>query len=98
MKPVHEENWKIGDGSFVVSDSPLPAGIGINGADDPHYGGFLVAESIAEPYRKPIAAVPAMIRFIRRVAFEPIGHPEATHKEILIMVEQEAEALLESMK
>ena len=41
-----------------------------------------------------IAAAPKMLAFIRRVAWEPIGASEASHKEILEIIEAEAKQLL----
>ena len=40
------------------------------------------------------AAAEGMLAFVRRVAFEPIGHAEASHAEILAMLTAEARALL----
>lgn len=105
MKPVHAENWKAGaNGSSVVSDTLMPEPFGIRGADaTDYYGGYLVAESIAKPYITPIAAVPQMIRFIQRVAFDyiciaPAGSAEATDKQVLDQLTAEAREILKTIK
>ena len=37
---------------------------------------------------------PAMLEALRRIAFEPIGHPEASPAQVLIQIADEARAII----
>jgi hypothetical protein len=58
--------WRVGAGSYVISDNPAP---GIGGSDDlDGYGGHLICESVNAPNARLIAAAPRLLSVLKRVA------------------------------
>lgn len=57
--------WRFNaDGCWVYS--LVRDGITIMGADDPHYGGFLVCESVSPAFGPLIAETPLLLELARR--------------------------------
>lgn len=58
--------WRVGAGSYVISDNPAP---GIGGSDDfDAYGGHLICESVNPPNARLIAAAPRLLSALKWVA------------------------------
>jgi hypothetical protein len=76
--------WRVGNGSFVVSD--MNDGKLVGGADDlKYYGGYLICESIATHNAKLVAEAPAMFDLLSRIS----SYGDAgTHNEIAELLER----------
>jgi hypothetical protein len=63
--------WRVGNGSFVISDHPAP---GITGSDDVHhYGGHLICESVSQANARLIAAAPDLLEALKILSDYPIS-------------------------
>jgi hypothetical protein len=73
MKTKHTPGpWKIGKGSFIISDSPSP---GIPGSDEvDYYGGHLICESVSKSNATLIAAAPDLLQSLIDVMDYWTGH------------------------
>lgn len=59
--------WRIGNGSFIISDHPAP---GITGSDDvQYYGGHLICESVSQANARLIAAAPDLLEALKVLLF-----------------------------
>lgn len=82
--------WHVdADGMSIVTED----GMVVAEVQFPHDGDREgIREAEADAFR--LAAVPQMEAFIRRVAFEPIGHPMASHRVILDALTEEARGII----
>ena len=65
------EKWRVGEGSFVLSDTPREDKFGRVDTDVNYYGGHLVAESIfVEDRLDLIAAAPELYEIVEYVVKE----------------------------
>jgi hypothetical protein len=90
--------WRIEDGEVIADGPDGPAILGhVYGVGDfPCLDDDIDEECKANA--RLIAAAPLMYEFIRRVAWEPIGHAEAGAGEVLGIIEAEARAILAAVE
>ena len=50
--------WKIGEGSYIITDNPTPNIVGTIEGSLEYYGGYIICESVALANTKLIAAAP----------------------------------------
>lgn len=77
--------WRVGAGSFVISDNPAP---GIGGSDDiAGYGWHLICESVNPQNARLIAAAPDLLEACKAVLVLP-AVDESTAARLQQVIEQ----------